>query len=300
MSKKMLFVFNPHSGKGMIKNHLVDIIDTFVKGGYEVTVRPTQERGDLRKQILAHSSEYDVITVSGGDGTINEAAGAMLELPPEKRTVIGCIPAGSTNDFVTNLAIPSDMRKAAELIVNGKVYDCDMGMFNDKPFVYVAAAGILADVSYDTPQGVKNIFGHSAYIFEAMKRLPTLTPFDIKIRCGDKVREGSYIMFMILNSTRVGGIDIEDFIPADISDGIFEAVLIEMPESLISFDTALKAVLRGEEKGPGFEVIRGSEFEIESYDKIRWTLDGEFGGDSEKIGVRVIHGAVKIIGENRE
>ena len=27
MTKKMLFIFNPHSGKGQIKNHLLDIGD---------------------------------------------------------------------------------------------------------------------------------------------------------------------------------------------------------------------------------------------------------------------------------
>ena len=28
MSQKLLFIFNPHSGKGQIKNNLVEIIDT--------------------------------------------------------------------------------------------------------------------------------------------------------------------------------------------------------------------------------------------------------------------------------
>ena len=42
MRKRLLFVFNPRSGKGQIKNNLLDIIDTFVKGGYEVMVHPTQ------------------------------------------------------------------------------------------------------------------------------------------------------------------------------------------------------------------------------------------------------------------
>ena len=41
MGKKMLFIFNPRSGKGSIKNRLMDILDIFVKGGYEITVHPT-------------------------------------------------------------------------------------------------------------------------------------------------------------------------------------------------------------------------------------------------------------------
>ena len=36
MKGRMLFIFNPRSGKGQIRNKLMDIIDVFVKGGYEV------------------------------------------------------------------------------------------------------------------------------------------------------------------------------------------------------------------------------------------------------------------------
>ena len=42
MMKKLLFVFNPHSGTGQIKPRLLEIIDTFVKSGYDVTAYPTQ------------------------------------------------------------------------------------------------------------------------------------------------------------------------------------------------------------------------------------------------------------------
>lgn len=38
--KKLLFIFNPKSGKGQIRNQLMTIVDTFVKSGYEVTIYP--------------------------------------------------------------------------------------------------------------------------------------------------------------------------------------------------------------------------------------------------------------------
>ena len=39
---KMLFVFNPNSGKAQIKNQLMKIIQVFSKAGYEITVYPTK------------------------------------------------------------------------------------------------------------------------------------------------------------------------------------------------------------------------------------------------------------------
>ena len=50
--KRMLFVYNPNSGMGLLKPKLSDVIDTFVKGGYEVTVYPTQRSQDaVRRRI---------------------------------------------------------------------------------------------------------------------------------------------------------------------------------------------------------------------------------------------------------
>ena len=39
MKKKLLFVFNPKSGKGLIKEHLVNIVDIMTKAGYTVSGR---------------------------------------------------------------------------------------------------------------------------------------------------------------------------------------------------------------------------------------------------------------------
>ena len=46
MDKKLLFVFNPTSGKAQIKNWLFRIIDAFSKEGWLVTTYPTQKSGD--------------------------------------------------------------------------------------------------------------------------------------------------------------------------------------------------------------------------------------------------------------
>ena len=55
--KKLLFVYNPHSGKGLIKNKLCDILDIFAKAGYEMTVCPTQHAMDGYDKVC----EADVI-----------------------------------------------------------------------------------------------------------------------------------------------------------------------------------------------------------------------------------------------
>lgn len=181
---KILFVFNPRSGKAKIKNKLCDIIDIFVKAGYEVTVYPTQEEGDAIRAVRDKREDYDLLVCSGGDGTLDEVVNGMIKCG--KQIPIGYIPAGSTNDFARSLGIPKDMKKAAEMIVNGKDYACDIGAMNEECFVYIAAFGIFTDVSYETSQNIKNVLGHMAYILEGMKRISSIKSYRMRVRYWQK------------------------------------------------------------------------------------------------------------------
>ena len=176
---KLLFVFNPRSGKGLIREHLVDIVDVMVKAGYEVTIYTTQAQGDAIKKIKEEAKNYDRVVCSGGDGTLDEVVTGMQQ--SEVNVPIGYIPAGSTNDFANSLGIPKDMVEAARVAVGDKPFPCDVGYFNGDTFVYVAAFGIFTEVSYKTPQQLKNVLGHAAYILEGAKQLHDIPSFTMQV-----------------------------------------------------------------------------------------------------------------------
>ena len=117
MKKKLLFVFNPKSGKGLIKEHLVNIVDIMTKAGYKITIYPTQCQGDAIKKVRKNAKKYDLVVCSGGDGTLDEVVTGMEQ--SEVNVPIGYIPAGSTNDFANSLGIPKNMEEAARVAVNG-------------------------------------------------------------------------------------------------------------------------------------------------------------------------------------
>ena len=133
--KKMLFIFNPFSGKAQIKSKLFEIIDVFVKGGYEVIVHPTQAVGDGFEKTKELAPQVDLVVCSGGDGTLDEVVSGLMEV--DQRVPIGYIPAGSTNDFANSLSISKDMVQAAKDIIEGNLYSCDVGAFNNDSFVYI-------------------------------------------------------------------------------------------------------------------------------------------------------------------
>ena len=228
MKGRMLFIFNPRSGKGQIRNKLMDIIDVFVKGGYEVVVHPTQGAKDAEKMAKIMAEEVDLIVCSGGDGTLDEVVTGLMEIGAS--VPLGYIPAGSTNDFANSLEISRDMVKAAQDIVDGHLFSVDVGSFNEDNFIYVAAFGMFTDVSYETSQDLKNILGHLAYVMEGAKRIFDVKTYHLCVEANGEVHEGDYIYGMITNSHSVGGFRNLVGNDVEMDDGLFEVTLINKEE----------------------------------------------------------------------
>lgn len=295
MSKKLLFVYNPHAGKGQITAHLSNIIDIFTKGGYLVTARPTQAAGDGMNVIREIGGEFDLVACSGGDGTLCEAVSGIMTIPPEKRPPIGYIPAGSTNDFASTLGIPKDMPAAAEMVINGIPFRCDIGAFNEKYFTYVAAFGAFTSVSYGTPQQIKNVLGHTAYLLEGIKQVGSIKPYRLKLEVGGKIIEDEFLFGMVSNATQVGGIKSMSDLAISLNDGLFEVFLVRAPKKIADIQDMISEAIRQDMNSRSFLNFKCRSVTFTSASPIPWTIDGEFGGDCEKVEIRNINNAIGII-----
>lgn len=297
--KKLLFLYNAHSGREKIKSHLVSIIDTFAKAGYEITVHPTQAREDATNTIVNEGTRYDIIVVSGGDGTLDEAVKGMIEL--NKDIPLGYIPAGSTNDFAKSVGIPTNMTKAAQTVVYGKPFPCDVGLFNEKSFVYIAAFGILTEVSYETKQEIKNLFGHMAYVLEGVKSIGmgNFKPIDMTVTVGDRVIKDSFIYGMVSNSSSVGGFKSPLFKGVQLDDGKFEGIFVRYPEDPTDLNAVIASLIAGEPDAEYMYYFKASELSITSEEAVAWTLDGENGGNNTTVKIKNLKQAIKVLTPNK-
>ena len=293
MSKKLLFVFNPKSGKGLIKNYLVDIVDTMVKADYEVTVYTTQAQGDAIQKVEKEAAKYDLVVCSGGDGTLDEVVTGMNRSEAERP--IGYIPAGSTNDFANSLGIPKDMVKAAYTAVHGKEFPCDVGYFNGDTFVYVAAFGLFTEVSYQTPQHWKNILGHAAYILEGAKRLHDIPSYIMKVEHDGEVFTDKFIFGMVTNSISVGGFRGMTGEDVKLDDGVFEVTLIKSPQTPLELNEILASLTKLIDDTDLIYSFKTSELRITTEKKVAWTLDGEFGGEHEELVIKNLKQKIQIM-----
>lgn len=282
--KKLLFVVNGHSGKGQIKNKLLDIIDIMIKEGYHVQVHTTQEREDATNVVREQAKYYDLVVCSGGDGTLDEAVTGMMQ--SEVRTPLGYIPAGSTNDFANSLEIPKDMIQAAKTAVLGVPFSCDVGEFNGDYFIYVAAFGIFTDVSYATSQELKNALGHVAYILEGAKRLHIIKSYHMRVEYDGNEIEGDFLLGMITNSTSVGGFKNMTGKDVKLDDGLFEVTLIHKPKNIIELNTIIASLTNLKDETDLIDSFRADSVKFYSEEEIPWTLDGEFGGDHKEVQIK--------------
>ncbi len=291
--KKVLFVFNPYSGKALIKNYLLDIVDTMVKADYEVTIYPTQKRGDATRMVEEAAEDYNLIVCSGGDGTLDEAVTGMMRR--EHKIPLGYIPAGSTNDFATSLGIPREMPKAAETAVRGKRFACDIGAFNQDYFVYVAAFGLFTEVSYKTSQEWKNVLGHAAYILEGARCLHDIPSFLMQVEYNNTRVQDEFIYGMISNSTSVGGFKGMTGKDVLLDDGVFEVTLIKKPRNPIELNEIIASLINLVDDTDMVYSFKTDEVKFTAKNNVAWTLDGEFGGEHTEVVVRNICKAIEIM-----
>lgn len=309
--KKILFIFNPRSGKAQIRNKLMDILDIFAKAGYELSVHVTQRTGDAMEAAAAYGDRVDLVVCSGGDGTLNETISGLMKL--DHIPDLGYIPAGSTNDFASSLKISKSMVKAAEAAVFGEPYPIDIGCFcGDRHFVYIAAFGAFTEVSYLTPQEKKNVLGHQAYMLEGMKSLASIKSYKMRIECGERpagiplcpesggqkeemTLEGEFIFGMITNTMSVGG--FKGLVTQDVAldDGEFEVLLIRTPKTPLDLTNIINYMFLKEEPNEYVHKFRTRSLRILSEEPIDWVLDGEFGGTRREVNIINLRKRIRIM-----
>lgn len=293
--KKLLFIYNAHSGKGAIKGKLADILDMMVKMGFSVTAHPTQARGEAIALTETLCTQYDMVVCSGGDGTLDEVVTGMMRVPKAERRPIGYIPSGSTNDFANSLQIPKGMQKAAEIAVAGRPFACDVGRFNDDSFIYVAAFGIFTEVSYQTNQELKNLLGHAAYLLEGAKSLKDIEAYRMRVEYEGQELEGEFIYGMVSNSVSVGGFKQIAGKNVQLDDGVFEVTLIRRPKNPLELNEIIAALLARVDNSDLIYSFKTDKITFYMEKEVPWTLDGEYGGAHRKAEIQNCRQAVEIM-----
>lgn len=294
MSKKILLIVNPCSGRAKMRGELLRVTEILSLGGYDVTVYPTKAQGDATKRVASiKNKEFEKIVVCGGDGTLNEVITGMMAANLE--CTLGYIPAGTLNEWSSGLQISKNIPSAAKDVINGTPVKLDIGKFGDRHFSYTASFGAFTEASYSVPQDIKNVLGQAAYFFEGIKSLTNIKPIHLKFSFDGKEIDGDFLFGAISNSMSVGGIVKFKEAMVKLNDGLFEVFLIRNPANLVELQSIIDGIVRQDLSRKGIEFFRTSSLTVSGGKDVSWTLDGEYAEGSDQVEIKNIKQAVKFI-----
>lgn len=288
---KVLAIVNPKSGLKSSKAHLLEALEVFSKYKYEVELYVTQAKNDAYEYLKNYRKKVDVVCGFGGDGTINEITNALMN--KKNKPLLAYFPSGTMNDFGSNFNLGNDWGAIAERICQGNYREFDVGEFNGKYFNYVAAFGAFCDVPFSTNRKSKETFGNLAYIFEGISKLQEIKPINVHVKCGNKDETYDALFGLIFSGNRVAGIEYLDKKKGRIDDGKFNVLIVEYVKDPILGMPLIIETLANQHKY--FHWYFNSEIELSFNDKVIWTLDGEEAKIKDKVTIKNIHKALKML-----
>ena len=292
--KKMLFIMNPISGQKKAAKFLPEIISLFNRADYEVITYLTGCQGDATRMAALRGGDVDIVVCCGGDGTFNETITGLLE--NDIQVPVGYIPSGSTNDLANSLKLSSNPLKAAQDILEGTPAVYDVGKFGSRYFSYVASFGAFTQTSYTTPQSIKNLLGHTAYVLSGISELSQIRKEHVRMEIDGEIVEDDFLFGAISNSTSVGGGLTLDPKGVNMSDGLLEILLVRAPHNLTEITECLQAFQAQDYNNCAMVTFRSARrVRILANPGMLWTLDGEREEGHWEVVAENIHHAIHLV-----
>lgn len=295
--RKTALIVNPCAGQKKAMSKLEQIARLFEDAGDLVAIFATRQPGDGARLAERLSKRADRLVCIGGDGTFHEVAEGVLRA--ERRPPIGYIPAGTTNDMSRSLGLSRDVIGAAKDIISGVPRPLDMGRFGDRSFTYVAAFGAFTRVSYRTPQTLKNLFGHAAYLFAGARSLASLHGRSMKIATPQRLYQGSYIYGSLSNANSLGGVLRFGEGMVDVGDGKMELLLIRTPSNPAELADCVRALASRRFDSDLITLDHVREAEVTADPRMSWALDGEYAPGARRIALKALPGALTVMVPSR-
>lgn len=289
---KCLFIFNPKSGKSKIAKKLDKIVSCLKSLFDFVVVHPSASSQDIVDCIISYQNEIDCVVVAGGDGTISQAVNGILQTG--KKIKLGLLPFGTVNDVARSLKIPRCTDKALKVIASGKTFLHDVIKVNNRYGIYVFAAGLFTETSYNTSQKAKKKFGRIAYGLHALKKFSQTKNKNLDFAFENEKLSCLCSFFLLSNSRFVAGQKIEK--NALLDDGEARAVIIKSKSekpSFADFSKIIKLFLFGLNCSKKVVNKHISNVEISCQEKINFNLDGEC-FEANKVNLSIVKQAIEI------
>lgn len=294
MNRTAHLIFNPVSGQGDAEADLA-FLRSHLESALDLTVYETSPECDANT-LAAQSVEagVDLVIVSGGDGTINAAAEALIS----SSIPLAIIPRGTANAVASAMSIPTNLAEACEVVLNGRVHKIDTALCNGSPMVLLVGIGLEAGAVEQASRGAKDRFGVLAYAIAGVKQLREMDPFEATIEVDTKVLSVQACAVTIANMAPPTSILAQG--PAEViaDDGLLDITIVS-PKGMGSVVAAsyelFRSALSGEAaQHDGIGYLRSKQVKITTDPPQKVVLDGEMVGE-EHVNVTCLQQSLTLI-----
>ena len=291
---RAVVVINPLSGHGryesQIQSHAALAREVLAAHDIDAIVRPTAAAGDAR--AFAQQAVEDgcnLVIAWGGDGTVNEAASALVGtgIP------LGIVPAGSGNGLAWDLNLPFEPRAALTLAARGRTQPIDAGQVDDSLFFNIAGVGIDAVIAARFAERGLRRRGPLAYLQLGSAELLRYRAQTYTLTIAGETLEHHAILVAFANGRQYGN-RVSIAPGAKIDDGLLEVVIVE-PLSTLGIAWRLPSLFRGTLRpGRGVTMRAAATLDVKASGPIPFHVDGEPRMGSDQLSVRTHRGALLV------
>jgi YegS/Rv2252/BmrU family lipid kinase len=261
----------------------------------DADVRITERGGhaaELTKLFL--DAGCDRVIVWGGDGTVNEAAGPILERRGSA-AALGIVPGGSGDGLARSLGLGLRPARALEVALGEPAAPVDVGYLDDRHFLNIAGVGFDAAVGLAFNR--RNKRGLRGYVRQLFTTVWSYRPRRYALQIDGVASEGELFMVAFANGREYGNNMV--LAPrADPGDGWLDVVTVQGGGPIRQLWRARRLAFRPGRPADGITWGRCRTGEVTG-DQLVCHVDGETFVTSGTVRVRVEPGAIRVCGARR-
>ena len=291
---KILVIYNPVAG--ITKSNELETIEAFLtNNNLTFDLEKTTIENGPSVILSKQNKDYKAIVACGGDGTVSETINGMHKYKYDCPLLI--VPTGTSNEIAQNLGFTDE---SIDIVLNrllqNEISTLDYGLINENnTFTYALTFGNFTEVTYKTPQQMKNWLGYRAYLLYGFLTFRKVKSYRLKIKTNNINISGNYVFGAISNSKSIGNIVHYDENEISLCDGKFEVLLISKPTTVKELRLIITGLIQNKYTNEMFTIFTTNKIKIQSKNNINWNTDGEFGGAYKNLTVSNLRKKIKLL-----
>lgn len=226
MTRRIIYLINPISGTQSKEKMQQTLVEKTSKSGIAYEILPTNATGDYTylKEKISKENITDIV-ICGGDGTVSQVAGALINEPVN----FGILPMGSGNGLAFAAKISKKIDKALEVIFNGHATYIDAFLINSTFSCMLCGLGFDAQVAHDFAKQKKR--GLVTYIKQTVYNFFKAKPYLFEFTVNDQTTRTAAYFISIANSDQFGN-QFTIAPMARLNDGLLDIVIVKKMSKL--------------------------------------------------------------------